>query len=551
MINLHDYQQAITEFNEHIAEVQLRYLRKKIAATLHISEPKTPRHLLAAQLHEIEWEKYIQTPLSSPHNHAPPPESRWQLETPYEEVCDFLAWAWQRLNSQQIFYGYQAIEYKIEKVAKFAFQPLVEQIMSVCFIPSIDLPDWQESYQWAMQKGMDKLEWVKPEILMNKIRILMAEQASEFLKMSRVVVGKNGVPSNLAKLKNNLDRLPEKTADLPPESAAPETPVKPEKPSKNNKIKKSKPPKIASQAVQTETQTETKPEPPKPISQLPKMVYDEELALIQAAWLPTKPKKIDNYQILGDSVLPAAPYRHHGLFACLAEIDWARYAVFRQPENECVAEISSENQEDNKNPESLMDTGETDSALAQELQKIKQENKELLDLLHLHDEEMKVKDDEISQLKQKIMNLQAASKKNTPTEIEGKPLLQYGQEADLYDDEILSFVRQTLEYSVKNQSHNNSRHQHILLDLLKANPLPQDIRAEKNEALRNAMRTYTRMDNPTRQALINIGFTITEDGAHYKLVFMDDGRYTCTTSKTSSDNRAGKNFARDVGNLLF
>lgn len=197
--------------------------------------------------------------------------------------------------------------------------------------------------------------------------------------------------------------------------------------------------------------------------------------------------------------------------------------------------------------------------LQQELNMLKRENEEWHDLLRAYEQEVAQKDEEIQALKQKLQHLNSlnyqqekmSKNKRNHSDNHANAVLQYGKERDLYDDEILSFLRRSMEYTLKNQTHENSRYRHIMEDLLNANPLPNDLRAEKEKALHQAMKTYTRMDNPTRQALINIGFSITEEGTHYKLVFMKDGRYTCSTSKTSSDIRGGRNFVRDVANLLF
>ncbi|WP_314342764.1 hypothetical protein [Simonsiella muelleri] len=191
--------------------------------------------------------------------------------------------------------------------------------------------------------------------------------------------------------------------------------------------------------------------------------------------------------------------------------------------------------------------------LQQELTELKKQNQELTELLQTQDNEMKNQNNKIAQLTQQVLNFQSMSqyKENKRTESEGKILLQYGKEIDLYENEILSFIRQSLDYSLKNQVHEHSRHQHILTDLLEANPMEKDWRNTKEAELHKIMRTYSRMDSPTRQALMNLGFQISEDGTHFKLIFENDKRYTFTTSKTSSDNRGGRNFARDVANLLF
>ena len=59
------------------------------------------------------------------------------------------------------------------------------------------------------------------------------------------------------------------------------------------------------------------------------------------------------------------------------------------------------------------------------------------------------------------------------------------------------------------------------------------------------------MDRPLRQGLADIGFTITEDGKHYKLTYYGDSRYWTALSKTPSDTREGKNAASIIINGML
>lgn len=196
------------------------------------------------------------------------------------------------------------------------------------------------------------------------------------------------------------------------------------------------------------------------------------------------------------------------------------------------------------------------SQLKQTISEINDKNSYLESLLDECNREIREQEEEIKELRQKLQyfnyltNEQENAIKNKRANGDNA-LLQYGKERDLYDDEILSFTRKILEYALKNQTHEKSRQQHILQDLLHTNPLPHDLRAEKEKMLDQTMKTYSRMDNATRQKLEEIGFSISENGAHYKLLFMNDTRYTATAPKSGSDHKGGKNFARDVSNILF
>ena len=96
----------------------------------------------------------------------------------------------------------------------------------------------------------------------------------------------------------------------------------------------------------------------------------------------------------------------------------------------------------------------------------------------------------------------------------------------------------------------DSRREHVLKAVLNALPAAGIERAQR-ETLKDLLRGYKNMDNKTRKGLENIGFSIEEEGKHYKLVFQDDNRYTFTLPKSGSDHRGGLNAANDISKLLF
>lgn len=193
----------------------------------------------------------------------------------------------------------------------------------------------------------------------------------------------------------------------------------------------------------------------------------------------------------------------------------------------------------------------------------KQHQKEINDLKQIHQAELNRKNQEITAKDKEIRDLNLLLEEHTQ-EMQhvdimhnqrkaqtGQCLLCYGEEANLYEDEILSFVIESIEEMLNKSTHDNSRRQHVLTDLLQHNPLPKDWRKEKINDLKNAMKHYKNLDAPTLSALKKIGFSHSQDGTHHKFVFMSDQRYTATTSKSSSDSRTGLNFSRDVSNKLF
>ncbi len=129
-------------------------------------------------------------------------------------------------------------------------------------------------------------------------------------------------------------------------------------------------------------------------------------------------------------------------------------------------------------------------------------------------------------------------------------LLNDGPEQDLFPNEVFNIVRDAVE-SAQSQVSRDSRRQHVLTGILEANPLREDIAEEKREALKNCLRGTSTVDAKVRRGLEDIGFDISPDGKHFKIVFQGDDRYTFTLAKSGSDHRGGLNAASDIGRLLF
>lgn len=129
-------------------------------------------------------------------------------------------------------------------------------------------------------------------------------------------------------------------------------------------------------------------------------------------------------------------------------------------------------------------------------------------------------------------------------------VLKLGRERDFYPNEVLGILLDAIEDAVSRVPQ-DSRRQHVLKSIVEANPLqgnPFDSRREQLKTMLRGMRT---VDARMRRDLEDMGFFISEDGKHYKLVFQGDDRYTYTLPKSGSDHRGGMNAASDIARLLF
>lgn len=175
---------------------------------------------------------------------------------------------------------------------------------------------------------------------------------------------------------------------------------------------------------------------------------------------------------------------------------------------------------------------------------------ELKEYIEAFDAEQAAKDGKLIEAEQEISRLHAEIKRLASANQSSEAgLISPGNEQDLYAYEIRDIAIAALQEALRT-SRENSRRQHVLTDLLAANH-PARHGERLQDEIKSRFKTYRDMDAPTRNALVKLGFGISEDGKHYKLVFQDDGRYTFTLPKTSSDHRAGKNIASDLINALL
>lgn len=189
--------------------------------------------------------------------------------------------------------------------------------------------------------------------------------------------------------------------------------------------------------------------------------------------------------------------------------------------------------------------------LTSSIQKIEQNTKEYEEFEHLYENLLKEKESEIRKLSDQLL-----SANNTISQLEAQlstvnriPVLAVGEEQDLYPFEQQSILVEILEKELRNLV-NKSRKYHILCSLIEANKC-ENTAAEKRKRIKNCLHGYTKMSSTIYKELEAIGFTLSEDGKHIKLVFAEDPRYIGTLSKTGSDYRAGDNIAHDLIRLIF
>ena len=177
-------------------------------------------------------------------------------------------------------------------------------------------------------------------------------------------------------------------------------------------------------------------------------------------------------------------------------------------------------------------------------------SKEIQSYVSLYEEELNSKMAALQAAETEILRLKAEARRFAAHEMEGVGMaLNTGGEQDFYEGELLDTVRDALQSGINNVV-SDGRRQHILEDLVAANPVSEE-RLRNRERIKSLLRDYQRMDTKTRKKLEEIGFAITEEGKHFKIIYQNDSRYTFALPKSGGDYRGGLNSAGDICRLLF
>lgn len=166
------------------------------------------------------------------------------------------------------------------------------------------------------------------------------------------------------------------------------------------------------------------------------------------------------------------------------------------------------------------------------------------------DKELKSKQVELDDAEREISRLEAEIRRyQAQNPMQSGLVLQTTPEQDFYAGEILGFVRDAIADAVTRVTE-DCRRQHILNSIVKANPPSGESEAMRNR-LKTLLRDFRAMDAKVRSGLQDMGFDISEEGKHYKIIFQGDDRYTFTMPKSGSDYRGGLNLAGDISRLLL
>lgn len=166
------------------------------------------------------------------------------------------------------------------------------------------------------------------------------------------------------------------------------------------------------------------------------------------------------------------------------------------------------------------------------------------------DRELSAKAILLQDAEKEILRLKSEIKKHESRALKSSQKILYcGEEQDFYENEILEIVRDALMQGVS-AVRQDSRRFHILSEIV--NSLPECSEASaRREKLKNVLRGYRSMNLKVRSSLEDLGFSVTEEGKHFKLIYQGDDRYTFSLPKSGSDHRGGLNSVSDMATLFF
>lgn len=165
------------------------------------------------------------------------------------------------------------------------------------------------------------------------------------------------------------------------------------------------------------------------------------------------------------------------------------------------------------------------------------------------DAEIALKNAEIQAAEDEIRRLKSALRADRQNTLTGGVRIKISSEQDYFPEEIISVIRDAAADAIS-RVQPNGRREHILRAVANSNPA-SEVPREGREKLKEIFRDYRSMSKDVRSGLAELGFSIADDGKHYKAVYRADDRYSFSIPKTSSDHRAGLNLASDMAKQIY
>lgn len=127
--------------------------------------------------------------------------------------------------------------------------------------------------------------------------------------------------------------------------------------------------------------------------------------------------------------------------------------------------------------------------------------------------------------------------------------LRAPKDRELFPGEFSDILIRALKRA-RDNSQPDGRVRDVLNSFISANDETGESQQIEDQ-IRKALRNCNALGANERRAMEEVGFSFSDEGKHYKLVFRGDDRYTFAMAKTGSDWRGMKNWISDATKRLF
>lgn len=170
--------------------------------------------------------------------------------------------------------------------------------------------------------------------------------------------------------------------------------------------------------------------------------------------------------------------------------------------------------------------------------------------IEVFDNEIAAKEHELKDAENEINRLKSELKKYESSKFNELNIGLICKEQNLYENEIKAIVLNELKASQTKYSDIDCRRRDVINNIIELNDSSFELQNYR-EKLKQLLRGYRSLDSKLKRELESLGFNISDNGKHHKLVFRGDERYVFAMPKSGSDNRGGLNLAGDISRILF
>lgn len=176
-------------------------------------------------------------------------------------------------------------------------------------------------------------------------------------------------------------------------------------------------------------------------------------------------------------------------------------------------------------------------------------SEDVTDYINIFDAEMRAKARELEDAESEIARLRVQLRTDRASTGSARSSIKIGEEQEAFPGEFSEVAREALQAALTGMDP-NGRRTHLISSTLSGLGESVELKTRR-ERLKGLLRGYRSMTREVAGGLEELGFSISEEGKHYKLKYLDDDRYTFILPKSGSDHRGGLNAVSDIGKRIY